>query len=112
MPANRIPRMNDVLRQEIAAYLTREVEFPLGSMVTVTKVDTTEDLAEAKVWVSVYPESFRGTCLEKIEKTHRDLHRTVGKKVRTFRMPRLMFKIDTTEEKADEILSVLDELKK
>ena len=49
----RTDRIDELLRQEIGAILTREVKDPRIGFATVTRVETTPDLRHARVWVSV-----------------------------------------------------------
>jgi ribosome-binding factor A len=49
----RTERIDELLRQEISAILSREVADPRVGFVTVTQVETAPDLRHAKVWVSV-----------------------------------------------------------
>ena len=51
--SQRTERVDELLRQEIGAILAREVADPRIGFATVTDVETTRDLAHAKVWVSV-----------------------------------------------------------
>ena len=52
--SRRIERVNALLREEIAGLLTREIQDPrLGTMVSITEVDTSPDLRNATVRVSI-----------------------------------------------------------
>jgi len=51
--SQRIDRVDELLRQEIGAILTKDVQDPHIGFATVTDVETTPDLRHAKVWVSV-----------------------------------------------------------
>lgn len=56
MASRRILRVNELLREEIADLLRREVKDELLStaLVSITEVDTAPDLKAAKVYFSVY----------------------------------------------------------
>ena len=51
--SQRTERVDELLRQEIGAIVSREVADPRVGFVTITDVETTDDLRHAKVWVSV-----------------------------------------------------------
>lgn len=52
----RIEKVNSHLQREIAVIIDREVELPENALVTVTRVDTSPDLKNAKVFITVlYP---------------------------------------------------------
>jgi len=65
--SKRLDRVNELLRREISAVIQREFEWQ-GSLVTVSAVDVTQDLKEAKVFVSVLGGSQSG--LEKHSRAH------------------------------------------
>ena len=50
----RTQRVNELLRQEISLVLQQKLSDPrLGSLISVTRVETAEDFQQAKVYVSV-----------------------------------------------------------
>jgi ribosome-binding factor A len=49
----RLERVNQLLKEEISTLLHRELKDPRLGFVTVTAVETTADLKQAKVYVSV-----------------------------------------------------------
>jgi len=53
--SQRLDRINELLRREISTVLQRDFEFG-GALVTVSGVDITQDLREAKVFVGVLGE--------------------------------------------------------
>ena len=56
MSSRRIERINHLLRQEIADLLTREVKDATlnTALISITDVETSADLRNAKVFFSVY----------------------------------------------------------
>lgn len=53
MQGKRLERVNQLLKEEISTLLQRELKDPRLGFVTVTEVDTTADLKQAKVFISV-----------------------------------------------------------
>jgi ribosome-binding factor A len=53
MQGKRLDRVNQLLKEEISHLLQRELKDPRLGFVTVTEVETTKDLRNAKVFVSV-----------------------------------------------------------
>ena len=51
--AQRMRRVNELMREVIGSAITSELEDPRIGFVTVTSVDTSPDLRSAKVYVSV-----------------------------------------------------------
>src|SRR5207248_5013506 len=53
MQGKRLDRVNQLVKEEISIILQRELKDPRLGFVTVTEVDTSNDLRQAKVFVSV-----------------------------------------------------------
>jgi ribosome-binding factor A len=53
MQGKRLDRVNQLVKEEISMILQRELKDPRLGFVTVTEVDTSKDLRQAKIFVSV-----------------------------------------------------------
>ncbi len=53
MQPKRLERVNQLIREEISRVLQRELKDPRLGFVTVTDVEVTKDLRQAKVYVSI-----------------------------------------------------------
>ena len=53
MQGKRLDRVNQLIKEEVSMLLHRELKDPRLGFVTVTEVDTSKDLRQAKVFVSV-----------------------------------------------------------
>jgi len=53
MQGKRLDRVNQLIKEEVSMLLQRELKDPRLGFVTVTEVDTTKDLRQAKIFVSV-----------------------------------------------------------
>ena len=49
----RMPRVDELLREEISSHISRDISDPRLGFVTVTAVETAPDLQHAKVYVSM-----------------------------------------------------------
>lgn len=112
MSAKRIAQVNEFIRKELASLLNREIEFPPGNLVTITKVDTAADLKAAKVWLSILPAEQQNAILHLLAKKRGHLQRLLNPRLRLRNTPVISFAIDETEERASRIEHLLDELKK
>jgi len=107
----RTDRIDELLRQEIGQALEREVTDPRIGFVTVTDVETSPDLAHARVWVSVIgtPEE-RKASLAALRKAMPFVRHGLNSKIRLRRIPELEVRLDDTAERGTRVLHVLDEL--
>jgi ribosome-binding factor A len=107
----RTERIDELLRQEIGQALEREVTDPGLGFVTLTKVETSPDLAYARVWVSVIGGAEqRKESLAALRRATPFVRRSLGGKIRLRRIPELDFRLDDSVERGTRVLHILDEL--
>jgi len=109
--AERIAKVNELIKQKLGQIIAREIEFPENALVTITMVQTTPDIKASKVFISVLPEKFRGTALETLRKNKKNIRNLLKKQMTTKFVPNLNFLVDEQEIFASEIDKLLDELK-
>lgn len=106
----RVERLNQLLLEELAGLLRRELKDPRVRSVTVTSVRTTPDLDHAVVHVRTLgedvpvPEAIQG-----LESAAGFIRRRLGRELHLRRVPELEFREDRTLEKARRIEALLDE---
>lgn len=110
--SQRIEKINELIRQKLAIIIRKELEFAPNSLVTITKVQTSSDLKFCKVFITVFPEYYRGTALEILRKNRGNLHKLLGNQLTTKFIPNLNFLIDEQEVFATEVDKLLDEIYK
>jgi ribosome-binding factor A len=107
----RTERIDELLRQEIGQALAREVTDPRIGFVTVTDVETSADLAHARVWVSIIgTPAERKATLAALRKAMPFLRRGLSSKIRLRRIPELEVRLDDSAERGTRVLHILDEL--
>lgn len=107
---SRLDRVNELLRREISAVIQRDYEWH-GALVTVNEVETTQDLKEGKVWISVlggHPHN----VLEKLNRDHGSIQARVMKRVVLKSTPVLHFHHDNSAVRGVGIVNLLDEVDK
>lgn len=113
MSVDRITRINELLKREIGDSLFRvmhESDFDLAS-VTITRVDTSKDLRDARVYVSIRDhEAQRPRMLALLTRHRAELQSRINKDVTLKYTPRLTFELDTSLEEGDRVLAVLAQL--
>lgn len=106
--SQRIEQLNSLIQKEVASIISREIEFPAGMFVTVSKADVADDAESVKVWISVLPDLHKDDALQKINARISDLQSILNKKLVMKFVPKLTFKLDESGEKAAAITKVLD----
>jgi ribosome-binding factor A len=88
-----------------------ELKDPRIGFITVTGVETSPDLRQARVYVSVFgPEEARQETLEGLEAAHGVLQGRLARELRLKRTPQLAFEYDPTVERGVRMTQLIDEL--
>jgi ribosome-binding factor A len=111
--SRRADRVAEGIREEVATFLREGAKDPrLIAMVTVTAVDVTRDLRNAKVYVSMLgTESERAASLEALDSMASHLRPRVGRALRLRVAPEITFKLDESVARAARIESLLAEVR-
>ena len=103
-------RVDEALKHVLSDAIPK-LKDPRIGFVTVTGVDTTTDLAQATVWVSVLGrDRERETTLRALEHAAGALQRTLGAELQLRRTPRLAFAYDPAVERGVRMTQLIDEL--
>ncbi len=109
--SKRIPRVNQLIKKEISQILLREIEFPEDTLVTVTRVETSVDLNQAKVYLSCLSENKTTKVLQILDRKIYDLQQILNKRLRMRPIPRIKFVKEKETKEAGKIEEILEELK-
>ncbi len=107
----RIPRVNQVLQKEIAEILLQELDLPEGVLATVTRVDASGNLQEAKVYISVMPEARNEEVMVGLERGIFGIQQALNKRLRMRPVPRIRWVIETKTSEAQRIEELLEKTK-
>lgn len=110
--SHRIPRINQLLRQELSDMLQRHVKDPrLGHFVAVTEVSTSSDLKYAKVFISfIGSEEEKQKTLEALAAASGFLRREMARNLKLRRIPELSFHWDSSIERGDYLMRLIDQI--
>ncbi len=109
MASNRIGRINDEIRRELASQFRnlKDPRVSQGGMVSITRVDTTTDLRYAKVYVSVLDKSQEKDVLKGLKSAAGFLRREIGHALQLRYTPELQFLGDDSIQHGAHILELL-----
>jgi len=108
----RIPRVNRLIREELSQILLKEVDFPENVLVTVTRVETSPDLNQAKAYISVMPAQRSEEVLNILNRTIYFIQQKLNKKLNMRPLPRLLFSKEEKTREAGRIEEILEKIKK
>jgi ribosome-binding factor A len=111
MASIRQQKVGSQIQRIVATVLLRDVGDPrVDGMISVTKVEVTPDLREAKVFLSVMGgKRPAATVLQGIKSAGRHIQGEVGEGLALRYVPRLTFVLDESLKKQGEILKTIDE---
>lgn len=111
--SRRPEQVAENLRQIVAAVIARDLRDPRIGVVTVTRVEVSNDLGHAKVYVATRgSDEERATALEGLRSATGFLRSRVAKVLTLRTVPTLTFEPDRGLEHAGRIDTILNALKK
>ena len=100
MKPYRREQLSSLIQKELGELVIRNIEFPPGSLVTISEVEISRDSKRAAVWIGVIPGEMSGTVLGILEKARGSLQYELGETLRARIVPRIEFMIDRGAEHA------------
>lgn len=108
----RTDRINGILRQEISQLVSRDLNDPrLSGLVTITRVETTEDLHYAKVYVSIMGDrDAKDMVLQGMGSASGFIRRELRSRLTLKQIPEISYYLDDTLDQAEHILELIDKI--
>lgn len=110
--SKRIQRVNQLIKKEFSQILLREVDFPKDILVTITRVDTSPNLRESKVFISTVPEDKAQRVLKTLNQKIYELQQKINRRLKMRPVPRIKFSEERETAEAGRVEEILEELKK
>jgi ribosome-binding factor A len=111
MATARMRRVNEAVREVLSAQLAAGLKDPRIGFVTVTGVETSPDLRNARVFFSVLgDEEAREEALAGLRHSKGFLQAVINNELHMKRTPTLDFVYDTTGERAARLSRLIDEV--
>lgn len=120
----RIQRVNQLIKKELNQIILREVDFPKDVLVTMTRVESSGNLIQAKVYISVMftphrnevsgagPENKSTQVLEILNKHIYNIQQMLNKRLKMRPIPRIIFVQEKRTQEAGRIEELLEEIHK
>lgn len=108
MNKTRTNRIGEEIKKELSILLQREMKDPRIGFVTVTGVEVTPDLQQAKVFVSVFGSAEqKEASLRGLQKAKGFLRTEIAKRIKLRHAPDLIFKMDASIDYGNKIETIL-----
>lgn len=107
----RTNRVSEQIKKELGLIIQREMKDPRVGFITVTGVEVTNDLSQAKVYISVMgSEEQKQNSLKALEKAQGFLRSEIGARIQMRHVPELLFKLDQSIEYGNKIEQLISQL--
>ncbi len=106
----RLNKINELIKQNINTILLKELSLKEGVFITLVKIDTSKDLRYTHIFVSIFPEKETHYAMKTLARELFKIQGQLNKKLHMKPLPKITFKLDTTESQADKIEKLLKKL--
>lgn len=106
--SNRLERVNELMRRELGQVIQRDYEWH-GKLVTVSGVEVTQDLKEAKVWIGVLGGDPQ-PVIDRLNREHGSLQKKVMRRVVLKSTPVMHFRHDASAARGVDMINLLQEV--
>jgi len=107
----RIDQINNVLQKVLAEMIAKDFCSSRDSLVSLTRVECSGNLQEAKVFISVLPDQKRDATVASLNRGIHFFQEKVNKKLKMRPVPRIFFVGDSKPEEAQQVETLLEQLK-
>ena len=113
MANNRINRINEEVRRELAEVIRELKDSRIPIMTSVVAVHVTNDLSYAKCYISVMgDEQTQKKAIEGLKSASGFIRREIGRRIALRHTPEFLFEIDHSNEHGAYINQVLNDINK
>ncbi|MFC5648979.1 30S ribosome-binding factor RbfA [Paenibacillus solisilvae] len=107
----RVGRVGEQIKKELSQLIQSELKDPRIGFITVTGVELTNDLSQARVFLSVLgSDEQKEETLKALARGTGFLRSELGKRIRFRHTPELLFKFDNSIEYGSRIESLLNNI--
>ncbi|MBM7564657.1 30S ribosome-binding factor RbfA [Paenibacillus sacheonensis] len=107
----RVGRVGEQIKKELSTIIQTELKDPRIGFITVTGVEITNDLSQARVYLSVLgSDEQKEETLKALGRGTGFIRSELGKRIRFRHTPELIFKFDSSIEYGSRIESLLNDI--
>ena len=111
MSSKRVFRINNLIKRELGEIIIRELGLK-GILTTITRVESSNNLSQAKIYISVIPEEKEEEVLELLNKDIYRIQQKLNKRIKIKFVPKIIFLREKKTKEADRVERILEKIKK
>ena len=108
----RPQRLGDLIQRELSELIRLDLRDPRVGMLTITSVDVSPDLANAKVFFTMFEKDKLEDTLHGLKRSAGFLRSQLAKRISMYTTPELRFVYDESVERGDRLSRLIDSTKK
>ena len=108
----RPQRLGDLIQRELSELIRLEVRDPRVGMLTITSVDVSPDLSNAKVFFTMFEKDKLEDTLHGLKRSAGFLRSQLARRISMYTTPELRFVYDESVERGDRLSRLIDSTKK
>lgn len=109
--SQRIKKVNEVIKRELGMVILKEIDLPKSILVTLTEIETSKDLRNCKVFVSVLPEKEIFNVLRILKKEIYGFQQILNQRLVMRPVPKIKFFQERRLKETQRIEKILNEIK-
>lgn len=111
MSEKRLQRLNSLIKREISQIILREFDFPQDVLTTVTRAESSANLQDCSIFISVLPESKKESAVDFLNRKIFFLQQKLNQRLRMRPIPKIKFLAEKMTVEAGQVEEVLERLK-
>jgi ribosome-binding factor A len=108
----RSKRVGSLIQEELSRFLIEDVQGQVQGLITVTRVEVSDDLMTAHVYLSVFGKGDKELLLALLEKRRGHIRRILASRINLKYNPELIFSLDPAPEDEERLDRLFEMAKK
>jgi len=108
----KIAKLNELFKREVSEIILSEKDCSNDILVTVTRADTSSDLSQVKIYVSVMPDSKQKEILGSLNKNIYHIQQILNEKIKLRRVPKIVLCEEDKVRSAGKVEELLHDIEK
>ena len=109
--SKRSEQVAGLIQHKLNGIINREIEWPEGVMITITKVEISADLKYAKIWLVCTPEEKTGMAYGVLRDKNKKLRNFLSQELTLHVVPKITFRVDKAGQAVEEVEKLLQKIK-
>lgn len=104
---HRLEKINQLLKEEAGVIILKDLDLDKRAFITLTRVETSSDLAHATIFFSTLSSAYEAETLETLQKSTPYIQRELNHKLRMRPVPKIRFAPDASVKKEQRLYDIL-----